>query len=281
MKILVIGDAILDHYVYGRVNRMSPEDPTVPVLDIQSEEYRLGGCLNVAANLKSLSKEDIHVTSIISDRCKKLLDPRGIIHSYCYHLLSLDGIKKTRVIDVATQKQIVRLDNVEKFEEDFLEEYKFLVNCIEFNEFDCVVVSDYRKGIVNGFVARKLGTFKGTVFVDTKNPNLPMWNSVPNCFIKMNDSEWDKAVQQSHHPVIVTLGKRGAELRNTQDWHETVQFMVTIKEEKVDVTGAGDCFLAGLVSNYLETKDISKAIIFANMVAGKSVLQQGTVEVYL
>jgi bifunctional ADP-heptose synthase (sugar kinase/adenylyltransferase) len=56
MKILVIGDAILDRYIWGSIKRQSPEDSSVPVVDFVDEEYRLGGCLNVAANIKAISK---------------------------------------------------------------------------------------------------------------------------------------------------------------------------------------------------------------------------------
>ena len=169
---LVVGDAIIDQYLYGLVDRMSPEDSTVPVLDIYEEEYRLGGCLNVAANLRSLSRGQIYVSSIISDRCAKLLSAREIHHGYSYHLTNLDGIKKTRVFDQNSNKQLVRLDNIKRFSDDMIEEFNLLLKCIDFDEFDCIVVSDYQKGVVSDYLVRKLKNYKRSVFVDTKYPDL-------------------------------------------------------------------------------------------------------------
>ena len=80
MKILVIGDAILDKYIWGAIRRQSPEDATVPVVDFVDQEYRLGGCLNVAANVKSLSKRgvEVFVSSIMSDYTGNLLKEKKI-----------------------------------------------------------------------------------------------------------------------------------------------------------------------------------------------------------
>jgi len=280
-KYLVIGDAILDHYIYGQVNRMSPEDPQTPVLDISGEEYRLGGCLNVSANLKSLSGEKVYVASIISNRCKKMLDVRSINHQYSYHLTEVDGIKKTRAINTLTQKQIVRLDNLQQFDNELIEEFLLLVKCIDFDEFDCIVVSDYKKGIITDFISRKLKPFKKPVFVDTKNPNLSMWDLVDQCFIKMNDKEWTKTDKKTYHNVIVTEGEKGAKhILPPPTRRPTIFHPIEKPITNGDVTGAGDVFLAGLVTKYMKSKDLKKSIEYANWAARKSVQQKGTVEVY-
>lgn len=283
-KYLVIGDSILDHYLYGRCNRMSPEDSTIPILDIDSEEYRLGGCLNVSVNLKSLSGEDVFVTSIISNKCKKLLDSRKINHQYSYHLVEVEGIKKTRIININDGKQVVRLDNIQKFNKEFIEEYQFLLKCIDFDDFDCIVVSDYQKGIVDDFVVRKLETFEKPVFVDTKNPNLAIWNNVSNCIIKINSNEFDAKHCWPTRPLIITKSEKGCTLEipiKTRQDKVVIRDFPTIAITDGDVTGAGDVFLAGLASEYMRTKDLPKAIEYANKAATRSVQQKGTVEVYL
>jgi D-beta-D-heptose 7-phosphate kinase/D-beta-D-heptose 1-phosphate adenosyltransferase len=281
-KYLVIGDSILDHYLYGTVSRMSPEDPLVPVLDIDSEEYRLGGCLNVAANLRSLSSQQVFVTSIISNRCKKLLDSREIGHALSYHLPEVEGIKKTRIINLKDGKQIVRLDNIQRFGEEFLEEYRFLLKCIDFNDFDCILVSDYNKGVVDDFLIRKLSSYGKPVFVDTKNPNVRQWDQVSHRILKMNDKEWAKIILPPRYNVIVTTGEDGAMLcKPKMSGFDTTTYPLAEKVTDGDVTGAGDVFLAGLATEYMRAKNLDRAITFANAAAAKSVKLKGTVEVYL
>jgi bifunctional ADP-heptose synthase (sugar kinase/adenylyltransferase) len=207
-----------------------------------------------------------------------MLTSRGINHAYSYHLPVLDGIKKTRVIDLLSGLQIVRLDNVRQFDEHFLEEYRFLAKCIDFNEFDCLVVSDYRKGIIDNFMVRKIQSFEKPVFVDTKNPDLRIWDKIKNCIIKINQKEFDEyTFWTTNCKVVKTEGKSGAILF---DEHGTSKFS-TEAVVGGDVTGAGDVFLAGLTIQYMKSQDIGEAINFANKAASESVKHMGTWEVYL
>jgi len=278
MKYLVIGDAILDHYVFGTISRRSPENPVVPVLDIESEESRLGGCMNVAANLKSLSKDIVHVSSIMSTLCNKMLEAREIKCVYSCNLENLEGIKKTRIFNLKTGDQIVRLDNIKRFDDDLIEEYQFLLNYANFKDYDCIVVSDYKKGTINEKVIQKLINFDGPVFVDTKNSDISIWNKVENCIIKMNWDEWKKTEGTTKHEVVITDGDYGAFLRrsNGKQLHYPAE-----KVECLDVTGAGDVFIAGLVVEYMRSFLLGRAVQFANTVAAKSVTMFGTVEIYL
>jgi D-beta-D-heptose 7-phosphate kinase/D-beta-D-heptose 1-phosphate adenosyltransferase len=286
MKILVIGDAILDHYLYGKINRQSPEDSSVPIVDVENEDFKLGGCLNVAANLKSLSSNEISISAIVSSELGQHLHSREIETRFSYFLTKPEStLTKIRIVDMDKNRQIVRLDNRKNFDPEIVEEYMVLFNCVNLNDFDCIVVSDYNKGTITKEIMKKLGTFKEPLFVDTKNPYLSLWNHIPNCYIKINEKEWlnsgDQAAQKSKHPIIVTKGEWGAELRNTQDWHDTNVFSTTpIKGENIDITGSGDIFLAALVTNFMKTKNMSSAIKFANRAAGVGVRKFGTAEVY-
>jgi D-beta-D-heptose 7-phosphate kinase/D-beta-D-heptose 1-phosphate adenosyltransferase len=279
-KILVIGDAIVDHYIFCNVDRMSPEDVSVPILDVQKEECRLGGALNVAANIASLRptlKLKITVSSMFTPFCKAEIIKRGM--SYEGILLPEEfGIIKTRLIKLSTNKQVARVDRNKQFCEKAIVSYKKGCNLTDLDKFDYVVISDYCKGVVDQDTINRLSSFKGVVFVDTKKKDLSIWDCIPNCFIKVNFNEWHNARQQSKHPVVVTVGEVGAELHNTQDWHDTVEFRVE-PIDNADVVGCGDVFLAGLVVEYSQSKNIGEAIKYANQAAGESARRQGTVEV--
>jgi len=280
-KVLVIGDAIIDHYAYGRVNRPSPEDRSVSVFDLESECCKLGGALNVAANIASLNSAlNLTVSSVFTLFCKEELIKRGI---------GYDGIMvpeefslvKSRFVNLETNKQIVRVDRNKKFCEKVLVSYnKHTLWHLDLSKVECVVISDYEKGVIDSKTIDHLKKFRGVVFVDTKKPDLTIWNDIPNCILKVNFNEWHNAKQQSKHPVIVTVGEKGAELHNTQDWHDTIEFPVE-EIENPDVVGCGDTFLAGLVVKYLECHDISDSIKYANKAASEAAKHQGTVEVKL
>jgi len=288
MKILVCGDAILDRYVTGKINRMSPEDLSIPILDVQSEEYRLGGCLNAAANIKSLSRSEleVHVSSVFSLFTKSLLKDRGITGAASLSLSTTKReeftkseyeIIKTRLINVETNKQMMRVDNRLKYHDLDIDSYHSRFEIEQFKEFDAIVVSDYNKGLINKSVIQELEKFKGPVFVDTKKPDLLIWNGIKKCILKINDKElrtsknWTKLPQ-----IIVTRGEKGAELLH---YGEVQEIFHTKSVKNPEVTGAGDVFLSGLVVDYLKNQDLHSAIKFANMCANLSVKQQGTTEV--
>ena len=276
---------MIDHFIYGLVNRQSPEDSTVPVVDMIAEEYRLGGAGNVAANVKSLSKikDEVYISSIISTYTANILKEKKI----SYDAIILDSEKephrrelvKTRICHSETHKQFLRLDNHLTFAESDIQRY--INKCYYYNgkEFDAVIVSDYKKGLVNSFLISKLKELSCPIFVDTKNPDLSIWDELSNCIIKINDKEYKKVVSMSKkHPLIVTKGKKGAELR-----YPLVRGFTAFETKDVEngnVIGAGDCFLAGLVVHFMENEHkLPEAIEYANKTARKSVEKFGTTEV--
>jgi len=302
MKILIIGDAILDHYIYGKIYRQSPEDSTIPVVDTEHEEYRLGGCLNVAANIRSLSMSvsdgkdrkvfSSEVCSVFSPFTGKLLNARGILcddssmvnENRVGHLHpSTDELIKTRVINLETNKQIVRIDNRKKYKDDDTERFK--ENLVSFDGYDAVVVSDYNKGLIDDFVFSKLRDFKGYIFVDTKQDDLSKWAEFRDrCIVKINKQEYAKSIGHgSLTTLIVTEGKDGCMLYNQKPPTRGIisKRYGTKPISDAEVTGCGDVFLAGLVVEYVHSKDIDTAIKFANRVAGLNALKRGTTQIYL
>jgi len=275
VKILVIGDAMLDHYQYGTISRRSPEDPSVDVLDAISDDYKLGGCLNVAANLKSLSEDFIDVSSILSKRSNSMLGKKEIGTATSYKLWNNDGMVKTRVINSETNKQIVRIDNKKRFEDWALEEYHYIFKYVDLSYYDAVVVSDYDKGVVNEQTIEKLERFSKPVFIDTKKSDLTIWRNIEQKFIKINHKEFSAAFGTSTQKnLIVTNGAEGCSLWN--DGLCSATYSQPEKIENPDIIGCGDVFLAGFVVSYLKTKMVSSAAMYANQVAMHSTLKRHT-----
>jgi rfaE bifunctional protein kinase chain/domain len=283
MKILVIGDAILDSYQYGLVNRQSPEDSTIPVVDLVREELSLGGCLNVALNIKSLQhyKDETFVSSIYSRYTANILDKNKIM----YDEVTLDSAKnkphdreiiKTRIVNSETLHQLVRIDNKLKFSANDLQRYKQKCFFINMEQFDLVVVSDYDKGIIDKEIINKISTLKCPVFVDTKKPDLSIWKNVPNLFMKINTQEYSKSVRGSSESIknlIITQGQNGSVyLQNGKVIYSNKTTVV----QNPNTIGCGDVFLAGLAVRYSETQNIEDSIIYANKAATKSCSKYGT-----
>ena len=176
MKLLLLGDACIDLYYYGHINRISPEAP-VPILDVVDWEERFGMVYNVNENLTNLNFE----VDLIQKNTAS---------------------KKTRFIDIKSKQHIIRCD------QDPEREPVNLVD-VPWNEYDAVVISDYGKGSINHntFYTIK-NKFNRPIFLDTKNPNLGL---LENFYIKINETERANAKSLPSKYVITTLGSRGAE----------------------------------------------------------------------
>ena len=221
-KILLIGDACTDVYQYGTVDRISPEAP-IPVFKYSHEESRAGMAGNVARNLEALGCDV------------------AFLHS--------EASTKTRLIDIRSRQQIVRIDN------DVVSTPITFDTAIP-SIYDAIVVSDYNKGTVSYELIEELRKgFAGPIFIDTKKPNLQRFKG---CVVKINESEYNRCTSYTDQ-IIVTLGERGAKLISYG--HETV--FPAPEVGAVDVTGAGDTFLAAVAVDYLVHEYLAKAIPFA------------------
>lgn len=254
-------------------------------MDFVDQEYRLGGALNVAANIKSLSKRgnEIFVSSIMSEYTANLLKDKKI--SYDEIVLKTKEEKKpherelikTRIINSQTAKQLIRLDNREKFSEADLQRYKNKCYYYNFVEFDAIVVSDYNKGLIEESMIKRLEKVECPVFVDTKKKDLSLWKNIKNCYIKINSKEYANSTNSNTlNNLIVTEGDEGCSYYKLGLLDS---FYKTDKTEAADVVGAGDVFLSAFVVRFLENKDIPDAMKFANKAAALSVGRFGTVEI--
>jgi bifunctional ADP-heptose synthase (sugar kinase/adenylyltransferase) len=237
-RILLIGESCEDVYVYGSIDRISPEAP-VPVFKKVKKEKKTGMAGNVLNNLISFGKCNFEFFSFFNDK---------------------NLIKKIRFVDQKSRYQVMRYD----IEKD-IEPLK--VDQINKQNYDAIIMSDYDKGFLSiDLIKKVVNNFKDTkIFVDTKKRDLSPFK---NCVIKLNKLEKELAFNiDDSNEVIVTLGKDGCQYKD--------KIYPTKKVVVHDVCGAGDVFLSSLVINWLETKSMTKAIKTANMCASLSVTKPG------
>lgn len=228
-KILLLGDNCIDVYQYGTVDRISPEAP-IPVFKLAHKEERPGMAANVAANLLNL----------------------GCSVNFTQGAPST----KTRLIDVRSKQQIVRIDN--DVTADAIQLTGQLAPC------DAIVISDYNKGVITYELVEELRKqFNGPIFIDTKKTDLERFEG---CIVKINQLEHSLCTSKCSD-MIITLGHQGAFYQG--NIYPAPQIEVT------DVTGAGDTFLAALVYQYLVEKDIELAIPFAIRASSITVQHSG------
>ena len=285
-KILVIGDLMVDHYLWGSSDRISPEAP-VPVVSINNESRVLGGAGNVINNLKALNAK-VDVMSVlgecgVSSELKLLLNEIEIDTQYLITEPKRISSKKTRII--AAQQQVVRYDQ-ENSEEISKASQKTLLSNFRkrITDYDCVLLSDYGKGVLTDELTQQLikiaKQHSVKILVDPKGLDYSKYKGAylltPNkkeaseatginitddaslaCTIKQLKEEYELDVS------LITLSEQGVaiydgELRN----HPTQT------REVFDVTGAGDTVLASLGFALSCELDIDEAVKFANLAAG-------------
>lgn len=230
-KILLIGDKGADFYIYGNVNRISPEAP-VPIFTANAAIEKPGMADNVRLNLEALGCDVTFIHGDVSE--------------------------KERLIDERSKQQIIRIDRDVKSP-------PILVNKEMLAGYDAIVISDYNKGSVTYELIEQAIKTKSLVFVDTKKTDL---ERMQGAWVKINELEYSK-IKSECTGLIVTKGDKGAEAK----WHD---FSTSApKVEVVDVTGAGDTFLAALTFMYLSTKDIKMAMEFATRAASITVQHSG------
>jgi D-beta-D-heptose 7-phosphate kinase/D-beta-D-heptose 1-phosphate adenosyltransferase len=238
LNVLLLGDDCRDIYVYGHVNRISPEAP-VPILEESHSEVKLGMSGNVFENLAKLNCNVKHITGNKTS-------------------------VKTRYIDLKSGHQLMRLD------EDCISDPIYFSEEITNRGFDCVIISDYNKGsISNSTIDDIIAIYNCPIFIDTKKTDLSRFDRIypeSKVYIKINELENSKLIS-SHRNLIVTLGKDGAKYRGNNYF--------TPKVNVADVCGAGDTHLAALAYMFCQTGDIEQSILWANRAASVTVQHLG------
>lgn len=298
-RILVIGDLMLDRFIYGEVTRISPEAP-VPVVKVTNEIDKLGGAGNVAQNIRSLGGIPMMVSAVGKDREAQLL--KNLMHSLSINAESLVEIKtrptivKTRIL--AERQQVVRLDNENDKPYDETE-IKALTDSISdyIGYADAIIVSDYNKGLITPTLMKYLMSVNKDnvlVAIDPKPGNYRSYKGAgiitPNLkeasemsVIKIHSDE--DIVSAAQHlfeelkcsSILITLGNRGMALFEKKD--QPVQWLQTRAREVFDVTGAGDTVISAFTLAVSAGASMKLAAELANFAAGIVVGKIGTASV--
>lgn len=299
VKVLIVGDVMLDRYWWGSVRRISPEAP-VPVVNLKKTSLAAGGAANVAANVKGLGAEPILVGVTGKDEearlFSKVLKSAGIKPDYLLALKNRETIIKTRI--VAHNQHVVRIDQENSQPLNGAEEEKIwgLINH-NLKEATIVVVSDYAKGLLTKSLLSRLITTANennkAIFIDPKGKDYRKYAKAsiltPNRFEAAQASGIDENDQGTTETAgnLLLKNLKLKSLLITEGEHGMTLFQKSLKPQhfealarKVyDVTGAGDTVIASLAVAYGAGASMSDAAQIANISAGLVVEEVGTTAV--
>ena len=285
-KILVIGDLMIDHYLWGSCERISPEAP-VQVVNVDNENTILGGAGNVVSNLKALGAK-VDVISVIGDceiskELKKLLSDINVDTQYLITQKNRVPSKKSRII--SSQQQVVRYDRESNeaidsnSQKNILDTFSKIVD-----NYACIIISDYGKGVLTNKLTPSLikvaNKYGKKILVDPKGSNYLKYKDAylltPNkkeasevSKITINDDlsltkaiTWLKS-KCNLDVALITLSDQGVAIYDSE-----LRIHPTVAREVFDVTGAGDTVIASLGFALSCEIHIDKAVEFYNLAAG-------------
>lgn len=299
--VLVVGDVMVDHFIWGNVSRISPEAP-VPVVDVQKDSIMLGGCANVLNNIYAMGGK-VYVAGVIgADNIgKKLLaelrvrkiETKGIVVER-----RRPTTLKTRI--VAHGQQMVRFDkeNRKPIPPTSIDEILKYVKSLR-NKIGAIVISDYNKGVVSRELIegiKKITEGSNIVIcVDPKQNNFSIYKGV--YVITPNHHEAQRAAgmeitnandlqrlseallkKYAFQTILITRGEEGMSLFENGRKIVHTYFPAQAKEV-YDVTGAGDTVIGMLALGLAARADIKEATCLANLAAGIVVGKIGTATV--
>lgn len=297
--VLILGDVMLDEYMWGAVSRISPEAP-VPVVSVRSESVKVGGAGNVATNVAALGGRASLIGLVGNDAAAERLG----------HELELAGVKsdglivdasrpttiKSRV--VAGSQHVVRFDRESDAPISRAVRTRVVAAVRErLPAADVLLISDYAKGLVGpGLVREILGLaarHRKLVAVDPKVQHLPLFKGV--ALVAPNHHEAAAAARLSvrgeadllrvgrallrrlkARAVLITRGEQGMSLF---EMGKPAVHIPTVAREVYDVTGAGDTVMGGLSLALAAGADMHTAAVIANFAAGVVVGKRGTATV--
>ena len=292
-KVFVVGDIILDQYIYGETNRISPEAP-VPIVKVNNSEERPGGAANVAVNVASLgiNTQLLGITGNdeASERLESILAQKNV---KC-HFIQQDNcptITKRRVL--SQHQQLIRLDyESDKKTENSTELVKKYIKLL--NSVDIIILSDYAKGgLIEVEALIKYANDKNIpILVDPKSKDFDCYKNAT--ILTPNEKEFEEAVgicetdnvltekgeallkNLNLEALLITRGKKGMTLiqKNKSAIH-----LNAMTHEVFDVTGAGDTVIAVLAAAIASNQSVEVATMLANTAASLVVKKLGTATV--
>jgi len=303
-KILVVGDLILDEFIYGSVDRISPEAP-VPVVWVNKRKFMPGGACNVACNIVSLGGnaslvgvvgKDSYAKHLISELKKRKIKTEGVFEDSKRHT-----ILKTRII--GGHQQIVRVDWEDK-DSVTGSLSKKMADYITRNlkDFDCLIIEDYGKGVIAKELLNRIrlaNKENKVITVDPKEDHFALYRDLKISAITPNRKETENAIRNikisdSHNKlkiyqdslttskdidlagvellkylgskaVLITLGESGMRLFERGKKPFHID---TVAQEVFDVSGAGDTVIATLSLALASGANIEEAAVISNFAAG-------------
>jgi len=298
-RVLVLGDVMLDEYVWGTVSRISPEAP-VPVVAVQSESLRIGGAGNVATNIAALDGQAAIVGVVGTDAAAERLTQELARAGVKTDGLVGDGTRPTTIKSrvVAGSQHVVRFDRESVAPLPPLVRQRVLEQVrARLPEADVLLISDYAKGVVGARLVREVlalaARWKKVVAVDPKVQHVPLFRGVtviaPNhqeaaaaARIVIRDEADLRRVgaallrRLQAQAVLITRGEHGMSLFEAA---RPVTHIPTFAREVYDVTGAGDTVMAVLALALAAGASMREAAVLANYGAGVVVGKRGTATV--
>lgn len=297
MKVAVIGDVILDHYVWGQTERISPEAP-VAVVDVVKDSWFAGGAANVALDVSMLEASPILFGSTGADEANATLSNMLLDDDVDYRRsAAIDGaptIVKSRV--VARGQQLIRIDRA-GVPQAYAPSISYIKTMLELvAKCDCIIISDYARGFLDDNLMHAIidsaRSLKKFIAVDSKprrklnftNPTLLTANRAEAfALAEMFDDDPSilpidaiaEGIYKRYSPeyLVVTLGKDGMFICKKS---KPIKHMPTVAREVFDPSGAGDAVTAALSLAMCAGVDFEKAAKFANIAAGIVVGKMGS-----
>jgi len=302
LRVAVIGDVMLDTYLWGKVERISPEAP-VPVVAIEKKEQRIGGAGNVALNTVSLGAETTLFSVVGDDADAEILS--GLLQNEHvdtkYIIKSRERITTNKMRIISRNQQMLRLDteltdNISEDDEEML--FKNFTSFVKRYQPALVIFEDYNKGVLTENLIQKLIAFckenNIVTTVDPKRKNFftykgvdifkPNLKEVKDGLNMLIDEVNEETLKKIHHELnkllqhrisLITLSEKGVYIQKGN----YSRIIPTHMRNIADVSGAGDTVIAVASLVYAATKDITMSATIANLAGGIVCEEVGTVAI--
>jgi len=302
-KICIIGDVMLDRYMFGNVSRISPEAP-VQVFDLNKTENKLGGSSNVSLNIKTLGAVPYLIGVIGDDDSGEILKSKMKALGQDTSGLIIDKSRpttcKTRVM--SDSHHLIRIDSESKKDIDKKVESQIIDRLNKINsEIDYIILQDYNKGVLTKSLIKKVLDYakkhKKKILVDPKFENF--FEFKETFIFKPNKKEIEDAFgRKSKSPddlddmvvfllgklkcknVVLTLGEQGMRIYEMVKGSVHIDAIKTRARKVADVSGAGDTVIATIAFCLAGGADVQDAVLISNIAAGLVVEEVGIVPVY-
>ncbi len=291
VKVLVVGDIMLDKYYFGDVERISPEAP-VPVVHVKRVENRIGGAGNTALNLSNLGI-NVDILGIIGndEYGKELINMLKENNFRTDFILILSRATTTKIRVISRNQHLIRIDfeDIKSLEVEFEKKVLSLLQAIIKN-YEVVIISDYNKGLISENISQFVINNAKFTIVDPKGrswnkyrsaniitPNVKELSEGLNLILDNEDDVLEKAGKMAismfnFKSILITRSEKGLSYIDK----ERILHVPTYAQEVFDVSGAGDTVVAALTFGILCNLDMEDILKFTNLCAGIVIKHIGT-----